>query len=77
MPLCAYRCRICGEEFQTLVTAGDTPSCTVCESQDLERLLSRIAAPARGGDSEPALAPCGVPIDACCGSGTCRPYHRA
>ena len=77
MPLFAYRCRICGEEFQTLVTAGDTPSCTVCESQDLERLLSRIAAPARGGDGEPALAPCGVPIDACCGSGTCRPYHRA
>jgi putative FmdB family regulatory protein len=77
MPLFAYRCRICGEEFQTLVTADEKPACTVCESEDLERLLSRIAAPARGGDSEPALAPCGAPIDACCGSGTCRPYHRA
>jgi putative FmdB family regulatory protein len=77
MPIFAFRCRTCGEEFQTLVTAGETPTCKLCDSEDLERHLSRIAAPAKGGDSEPALAPCGAPIDECCGSGNCRPYHRA
>jgi putative FmdB family regulatory protein len=78
MPIFAYRCRTCGEEFQTLVTSGETPACTVCQSEDLERHLSRIAAPAKGGgDGAPELAPCGAPINECCGRGTCRPFDRA
>jgi putative FmdB family regulatory protein len=77
MPIFAYRCRACGEEFQTLVTAGETPVCKACESEDLERQLSLIAAPAKGGDSATALAPCGAPIDACCGGGACRAFADA
>jgi putative FmdB family regulatory protein len=77
MPIYAYRCRTCGEEFQTLVTADETPQCTVCGGEDLKRQLSLIAAPAKGGESAQELAPCGAPISECCGSGTCRPYHRA
>ena len=77
MPIFAYRCRACGEEFQTLVTSDETPTCKACDSEDLERQLSLIAAPAKGGDSAPALAPCGAPMDACCGRVTCRPFGSA
>ena len=55
MPLFAYRCRSCGEVFQTLVMSGETPVCKTCESADLEQQLSLIAAPAKGGD-EPLMA---------------------
>ena len=77
MPIFAYRCRACGEEFQTLVMSGETPTCKACESEDLERQLSLIAAPAKGGDSAPALAPCGAPMDACCGGGSCGAFADA
>ena len=77
MPIFAYRCRTCGEEFQTLVTGGETPTCKLCESEDLERQLSLIAAPAKGGDSAPALAPCGAPMGACCGGGSCQAFADA
>jgi len=77
MPLFAYRCRACGAEFQTLVTAGETPVCKACESLDLERKLSLIAAPAKRGDDAPALAACGAPMEACCGGGACDAFARA
>ena len=77
MPIFAYRCRACGEEFQTLVMSGETPICKACESEDLERQLSLIAAPAKGGDSAPALAACGAPMDACCGGGACQAFADA
>jgi len=72
MPIFAYRCRACGEQFQTLVMSGETPVCKACESEDLERQLSLIAAPAKGGDSAPAFAACGAPMGACCGGGSCQ-----
>ena len=53
MPLFAYRCRSCGEAFQTLVMSGETPVCKACESADLEQQLSLIATPAKGGDDAP------------------------
>jgi putative FmdB family regulatory protein len=77
MPIFSYHCRACGEEFETLVNPGETPACIACNSEDLQRRLSRIAAPAKGGDSARELAPCGAPIDECCGRGTCRPHERA
>lgn len=40
MPIYDYRCRKCGETFETLVRGTTTPSCPACKSADLERLLS-------------------------------------
>jgi len=77
MPIFAYRCRACGEEFQTLVMSGETPTCKACDSEDLERQLSLIAAPAKSGDSAPALAACGAPMEACCGGGACQAFADA
>jgi putative FmdB family regulatory protein len=77
MPLYAYRCRACGKEFETLVTSGETPVCKACGGADLERQLSLIAAPAKGGDSAPALAPCGAPMEACHGGGSCAAFADA
>jgi putative FmdB family regulatory protein len=72
MPLFAYRCRSCGEAFQTLVMSGETPVCKACESADLEQQLSLIAAPAKGGDEAPPMAARCEAAEAgmCCG-GAC------
>jgi len=70
MPIYAYRCRDCGDEFETLVMSGETPACAACASADLEQQLSLIASPAKGGDEAPGLAACHRPGGcACAGMG--------
>jgi putative FmdB family regulatory protein len=44
MPIYEYACRGCGHQFEQLLRTGDTPACPSCKGQDLERLLSQIAA---------------------------------
>jgi putative FmdB family regulatory protein len=58
MPIYAFSCRSCGTEFQTLVRSDDTPECPACDSVELERQLSLIAAPAKGAEDAGAAA-CG------------------
>ena len=43
MPLYDFRCNSCGKLFETLVRAGDTPSCPVCGGTDLEKQLPTFA----------------------------------
>ena len=58
MPIYAYRCRACGDAFETLVMSGETPVCAACASAELEQQLSLIASPAKGGDeTAPAAFP--------------------
>lgn len=48
MPIYEYRCRTCGKRSTLLVLNIANPpplACTHCRSADLERLLSRFAAP--------------------------------
>ena len=40
MPIYEYRCKPCGNEFETLVLGKTAPECPSCQSRDLERLLS-------------------------------------
>jgi putative FmdB family regulatory protein len=61
MPIYGYDCNACGREFQMLVRAADVPACPACESPDLARRLSLIAAPARSSSEAPA----------CDGAGAC------
>jgi putative FmdB family regulatory protein len=42
MPLFDFRCRQCGHEFEALVRAGHSVTCT-CGSSDLEQLPSGFA----------------------------------
>jgi putative FmdB family regulatory protein len=51
MPIYAYHCRDCGEEFETLVLSDEVPACEACASEDLDQRLSLIASPAKGGES--------------------------
>ena len=71
MPIFSYRCRDCGEEFSTLVMSGETPVCRACESEALEKQLSLIAVPAKGGESRRRpFADCEAgEMGACCGGG--------
>lgn len=43
MPLYDFRCRGCGQEFESLVLKNSQPSCAACGGTDLERLLSSFA----------------------------------
>ncbi len=70
MPIYGYECNKCGKEFEKLVRASDEASaCPSCESGDLTRQLSLIAAPARGGSDGPACesggdcGSCGCPFN--------------
>ena len=76
MPISAYRCRACGEEFQTLVMSGETPLCAACQSADLDQQLSLIAAPGKGGEAAAEMAACGGEMGACCG-GACAAFADA
>jgi putative FmdB family regulatory protein len=71
MPIYAYHCRDCGEDFETLVRSGETPACETCASDDLDQRLSLIASPAKGGETAGAAAmACDAPGGcACAGMG--------
>jgi putative FmdB family regulatory protein len=61
MPIYGYDCNKCGHEFETLVRSSETPSCPSCESTDLTRQLSLIAAPFKSSGDAPM----------CDGTGSC------
>ena len=68
MPLYAYACRDCGDNFETLVMSGETPACPACASEKLDQQISLIAQPSRGGEAAPAFAGCaGDEAGVCCG----------
>ena len=61
MPLFAYACKACGNSAEILVRGGESPACPKCESNDLEKQMSRFA-PMHAGTPEPVS--CGAPQ--CC-----------
>jgi putative FmdB family regulatory protein len=73
MPLFEYQCRGCGQQFEQLTRAGQTPACPGCKSEDLQKLLSVFAVGAQGGEkafampSSGACGHCGDPR----GPGSC------
>jgi putative FmdB family regulatory protein len=68
MPIYAYHCRECGDDFQTLVRAGETPACPSCESEKLEQRLSLIASPNKGGEADSGAPACGADMPGGCGA---------
>jgi putative FmdB family regulatory protein len=44
MPLFEYECSGCGQRFEYLTRAGQSPACPSCKSGDLQKLLSVFAA---------------------------------
>jgi putative FmdB family regulatory protein len=73
MPLFEYECRSCGNHFEYLTRADQTPACPSCRGEDLQKLLSVFAAqtssPAKSVSDEPmgACGSCGDPR----GPGSC------
>lgn len=59
MPIYRYQCNKCGHDFETLVRSSDVPACPSCESTDLARQLSLVAAPNKGGSNDAPAPMCG------------------
>lgn len=53
MPIFEYVCRDCQKQFETLVLGSTVPACPDCDSQELDRQISR---PAIKSDTTHALA---------------------
>jgi putative FmdB family regulatory protein len=77
MPLYEFRCRACGEVYEELLPAGDSPaaSCPACADGEPVRLFSRFSArtqDARRADFSrvPFASACG------CGGGCAHAHHR-
>jgi putative FmdB family regulatory protein len=63
MPIYEYRCRKCGAEFEelSLSARAQTPlACRVCQSPQIDRLLSTFAVGADGGSAPLETGPCGA-----------------
>lgn len=62
MPLFEYACRECGNKFEYLTRAGQSPSCPSCQSPNLEKQLSVFAVSAGSANQTPVRAsgPCGA-----------------
>ncbi|HNV02898.1 MAG TPA: zinc ribbon domain-containing protein [Vicinamibacterales bacterium] len=50
MPLFEFRCKSCGQHFETLVIGSRTTVCPRCDSADLEKQASRFGVGGPGGD---------------------------
>jgi putative FmdB family regulatory protein len=61
MPIFEYRCRNCGNIFESIEFSSSTPSvCKKCESSDVERLLSVFAVAGGPDKAETESGPCGA-----------------
>ncbi len=73
MPIYEFTCKSCNEQFEVLVRNNEQPSCPRCGTDQLERLLSTIAAHSAGNQlpvCEPSFpGTCGRPE---CGMGGCQ-----
>jgi putative FmdB family regulatory protein len=54
VPLYDFRCRACGEQFETLVRPAAVPACPACAATDLERLVTGFSFSVRSGGLSPA-----------------------
>jgi putative FmdB family regulatory protein len=43
MPLYSYHCAQCDKDVELLIGSGDTPVCPSCGSENMERMLGRVA----------------------------------
>jgi putative FmdB family regulatory protein len=67
MPVYEYECKKCGHCFEFLLLhQAEKPSCEVCGSHDLKRLLSTFATRVNSDSSESSSCATGT-----CPTGTC------
>lgn len=66
MPLLEFRCSTCVKDFEVLVRRDESPVCPICQSVNVEKLISSPTARISG--SLPVAGAC-PPIEA----GPCKP----
>lgn len=60
MPLFEYVCESCGQRFEHLVRAGESPeACPRCEAKELRKLVSSFAV-AKSSSMSFEASPCGT-----------------
>lgn len=69
MPLYEFACKKCDHTFEELVLAREAVQCPHCQTEDVERLLSR---PARPRTAAPAMPMACNPEGPSCGAPWCK-----
>jgi putative FmdB family regulatory protein len=49
MPLYRYHCAVCGKDAELLIAGRRKPLCPACGSEQMERLLARVAPQGKSG----------------------------
>ncbi len=57
MPLFEFTCRVCGKQFETLVTASRRAECPVCQSTELDKHVSSCATHLGSGSRAASTSP--------------------
>lgn len=64
MPLYEYACRSCGQHFEYLTRADQSPACPACSGTELDKQFSAFAVSASGSTparfNGPTAGPCGA-----------------
>ncbi|HMA67278.1 MAG TPA: zinc ribbon domain-containing protein [Desulfosalsimonadaceae bacterium] len=68
MPIYEYTCRKCEETFEALIRGGEKPSCPLCGSEDVKRLLSACGFVSKGSGGETTSRPAGSSCGGCTSS---------
>ncbi|WP_083850768.1 FmdB family zinc ribbon protein [Novosphingobium sp. Rr 2-17] len=55
MPLYDYRCPACASEFELLIRTADQPACPTCGTNQIVRLISRVAPAGRAKEAAKAM----------------------
>jgi len=71
MPLYEYACQECGKESELLVNSSTKPECPKCGSSKIDKLLSIVSTPPRGGSAGPGPQSSGGSCGSHCG---CHPH---
>lgn len=74
MPIYAYHCVSCGDDFELLVRSDTKIACPHCAGRNLERRMSLPARPVSGG-KRADYGSLGPPPGGCCGGSCgCHPH---
>jgi len=71
MPIYEFHCNRCNKDFEMLIIGSDKPSCPVCKTDDIHKLMSACGFTSKGEQGQTTRASAGQSSCAGCSAGSC------